>query len=318
VEGNHLPRSPDPLWRLKVSHGRTDPSGTGDSPTWRIRGGTLDVSRPLILGVLNVTPDSFSDGGEHLDPRSAALRAEELAEEGADLVDIGAESTRPGAPSVSAEEEWSRLEPVLRRLQGSLPVPISVDTTKAEVAARALELGASVINDVSGLRAEPAIAGLVAESDAGLIVMHMRGDPRTMQRDLEYEDLMGEVRASLADSLSAAKRAGCRPSQTVVDPGIGFGKTPEGSLRLLGRLDELRCLGRPIMVGPSRKSFIGNVLDLSLEERLEATIAACVVALERGARLFRVHDVRAVRRALDMADSIQQAAEDEGRMTLVG
>ncbi|MEJ2342756.1 MAG: dihydropteroate synthase [Gemmatimonadales bacterium] len=160
-----------------MPHGRTDPSGTGDSPTWRIRGGTLDVSRPLILGVLNVTPDSFSDGGEHLDPRSAALRAEELAEEGADLVDIGAESTRPGAPSVSAEEEWSRLEPVLRRLQGSLPVPISVDTTKAEVAARALELGASVINDVSGLRAEPAIAGLVAESDAGLIRQDAGGEP---------------------------------------------------------------------------------------------------------------------------------------------
>ena len=318
MEGSHLPRSPDPVGRLKVSDGPPDRADMRDLSTWRIRGGTLDLSRPLILGVLNVTPDSFSDGGVHLDPRSAARRAEELAEEGADLVDIGAESTRPGAPSVSAEEEWSRLEPVLRRLQGSLPVPISIDTTKAGVAARALELGAAVINDVSGLRAEPAIAGLVAETGAGLIVMHMRGDPRTMQRDVEYEDLMGEIRASLADSLSAAERAGCRPSQTVVDPGIGFGKSPAGSLRLLGRLGELRCLGRPIMVGPSRKSFIGKVLELSLEERLEATIAACVVALERGARLFRVHDVRAVRRALDMADSIQQAAEDEGRMTLVG
>ncbi len=318
MEGSHLPRSPDPVGRLKVSGGPPDPADTGDLPTWRIRGGTLDLSRPLILGVLNLTPDSFSDGGVHLDHRIAARRAEELAEEGADLVDIGAESTRPGAPPVAAEEEWSRLEPVLSRLQGSLPVPISVDTTKAEVAARALELGAAVINDVSGLQAEPAIAGLAAETGAGLILMHMRGDPRTMQRDVEYEDLIGEIRASLAESLSVAERAGCGPSQIVVDPGIGFGKSPEGSLRLLARLGELRYLGRPIMVGPSRKSFIGRVLQLSLEERLEATIAACVVALERGARLFRVHDVRAVRRALDMADAIQQAADDEGRMTLVG
>ncbi|MEE9578131.1 MAG: dihydropteroate synthase [Gemmatimonadota bacterium] len=297
-----------------MSGGPTDPADAGDLPIWSIRGGTFDLRRPLILGVLNVTPDSFSDGGVHLDPRIAARRAEELAEEGADLVDIGAESTRPGAPPVSVEEEWSRLEPVLRRLQGSLPVPISVDTTKAEVAARALELGAAAINDVSGLRAEPAIAVLAAETGAGLIVMHMRGDPRTMQRDVEYEDLIGEIRASLAESLSAAERAGCEPSQTVVDPGIGFGKSPEGSLRLLARLGELRSLGRPIMVGPSRKSFIGNVLELSVEERLEATIAACVVALERGAHLFRVHDVRALRRALDMANSIQQA----GRMMMVG
>jgi len=318
VEGSHLPHSPDPVGRLKVSGGPPDPADTGDLPTWRIRGGTLDLGRPLILGVLNVTPDSFSDGGVHLDSRIAARRAEELAEEGADLVDIGAESTRPGAPPVAAEEEWSRLEPVLSRLQGSLPVPISVDTTKAEVAARALELGAAVINDVSGLQAEPAIAGLAAEAGAGLILMHMRGDPRTMQRDVEYEDLIGEIRTSLAESLSVAERAGCGLSQIVVDPGIGFGKSPEGSLRLLARLGELRSLGRPIMVGPSRKSFIGKVLKLSLEERLEATIAACVVALERGARLFRVHDVRAVRRALDMADSIQQAADDEGWMTLVG
>jgi dihydropteroate synthase len=301
-----------------VSGGPPDPADAGDPPTWRIRGGTLDLRRPHILGVLNVTPDSFSDGGVHLDPRIAARHAEELAEQGADLVDIGAESTRPGAAPVSAEDEWSRLKPVLRRLQGSLPVPISIDTTKAEVAARALELGVSVINDVSGLRADPAIAGLAAETGAGLIVMHRRGDPRTMQRDVEYEDLIGEIRASLAESLSVAEGTGCGLSQTVVDPGIGFGKSPEGSLRLLARLGELRSLGRPIMVGPSRKSFIGKVLELSVEERLEATIAACVVALERGARLFRVHDARALRRALDMADSIQQAANDGGRMTLVG
>jgi dihydropteroate synthase len=305
-----------------VSGGPPDPADAGDLHTWRIRGGNLDLRRPLILGVLNVTPDSFSDGGVHLDPGIATRRAEELAEEGADLVDVGAESTRPGAPPVSVEEEWSRLEPVLRRLQGSLLVPISVDTTKAEVAARALELGAAVINDVSGLRAEPAIAGLAAETGAGLIVMHMRGDPRTMQRDVEYEDLIGEIRAALAESLSVAERAGCGPSQTVVDPGIGFGKSPEGNLHLLARLGELRSLGRPIMVGPSRKSFIGKVLGLSAEERLEATIAACVVSLERGARLFRVHDVRALRRALDMADSIRQAGrmrmadDDEGRMMM--
>lgn len=292
-----------------MSGGPPDPAGPGDRPVWRIRGRTLELRRPLVLGVLNITPDSFSDGGAYLDPRSAARRAEQLAEEGADLVDIGAESTRPGAPPVSAEDEWRRLEPVLDRLQASLRVPLSVDTTKAEVAARALELGVAVINDVSGLRAEPAIAGLAAEAGAGLVVMHMRGDPRTMQRDVEYDDLMGEIRASLAASLAVAERSGCDPAQVVVDPGIGFGKSPEGSLRLLARLGELRCLGRPILVGPSRKSFIGNVLGLPIEERLEATVAACVLALERGAMLFRVHDVRPVRRALDMAHAIRQAGK---------
>jgi dihydropteroate synthase len=291
----------------------------GDLPVWRVRGGTFDLGRPLILGVINVTPDSFSDGGAHLDAQIAVRRAEELCEEGADVVDIGAESTRPGAPPVPVDEEWRRLEPVLQRLQGSLPVPISVDTTKRDVAARALELGVAVINDVSGLRAEPEIGGLVADAGAGLIVMHMRGDPRTMQRDVEYEDLIGEIRASLAESLSVAELAGCDPSQIVVDPGIGFGKSPEGSLRLLARLGELNPLGRPILVGPSRKSFIGKVLKLSIEERLEATLAACVVAFERGARLFRVHDVRAARRALDMAASIQQAGVDESLvLTKVG
>ena len=288
-----------------MSGGPPDPADAGDRPIWSIRGGTFDLRRPLILGVLNVTPDSFSDGGVHLDPRIAARRAEELAEEGADLVDIGAESTRPGAPPVSVEEEWSRLEPVLRRLQGSLSVPISVDTTKAEVAARALELGAAAINDVSGLRAESAIAGLAAETGAGLIVMHMRGDPRTMQRDVEYEDLIGEIRASLAESLSVAERAGCGPSQTVVDPGIGFGKSPVGNLQILRELATLGDVGRPILVGASRKSFIGSVLNLPVTERLEGSLSVAAVAAWQGAHIVRAHDVQETVRVVRMVDAIR-------------
>jgi dihydropteroate synthase len=277
-----------------------------ESPVWRLGDRRLPIDRPIVVGVLNVTPDSFSDGGSYLEPAAAEKRAHQLAEDGADVVDIGGESTRPGAPPVSVEEEWSRIGPVLERLQDSFAPPISVDTTKASVAARALDAGASAINDVSGLRADPGIASLAACSGAGLVLMHMRGDPRTMQTDVDYEDLIGEVRGSLATALQTAADSGCQVDQLIVDPGIGFGKSPEGSLRLLSQLDRFVDLGRPIMVGPSRKSFIGTVLNLPVEERVEATVAACVIALERGARLFRVHDVREVRRALDLADSIRR------------
>lgn len=259
-----------------------------------------------MVGVLNITPDSFSDGGRFLDPAAAADRARAMVEEGADVVDLGAESTRPGAEPVPVEEEWRRLAPVLQRLRG-LPAPISVDTTKAEIARRALEEGASAMNDVSGLRFEPAIAELAAETGAGLVLMHMRGDPRTMQRDTAYHDLIGEVRDSLAASRDAALAAGCRPGQLVLDPGIGFGKSAEGNLELLARLAALRDLGLPLLVGPSRKSFLGAILGLPPEERVEGTLAACVMALVAGARLFRVHDVLPARRALDVAEAIRRA-----------
>ncbi len=270
---------------------------------WRVRGGELPLDRPLVMGVLNVTPDSFYDGGEHLDPGAAVEQAHRMAEEGADLVDVGGESTRPGASPVEAEEEWARVGPVLEELGGG-PVPISVDTTKSEVAARALDAGAAVINDVSGLRFDAGLADLAAERGAGLVLMHMRGTPRTMQDRTEYDDLVAEVRAFLSEAVDEAGRRGCDPAQIVVDPGIGFAKTARGSLEIVGRAGEFAVRGRPVLVGPSRKSFIGEVLEVPAGERLEGTLAACVLALERGARVFRVHDVRAARRALDLAHAV--------------
>lgn len=277
-----------------------------EPPGWRLRGRRLPLDRPAIVGILNVTPDSFSDGGRFLDPGRAAERARAMVEEGADVVDVGAESTRPGAASVSAEEEWGRLAPVLARLR-DLDVPVSVDTTKRFVAERALAAGAAAINDVSGLRFEPALAELAAREGAGLVLMHMRGTPRTMQEDVSYGDLVGEVREGLRSSLGVALEAGCDPEQVVVDPGIGFGKSAEGNLELLARLDAFRGLGSPILVGPSRKSFIGKLLNVDSSERIEGTLAACVMALDRGASLFRVHDVRPLRRGLDLAHAILAA-----------
>lgn len=299
-----MPEHSGPLTMAAADRG---PAEGGDRPVWRIRDRTIHLGRPVVVGILNVTPDSFSDGGAYLDPSLAAERAHALAADGADLIDIGGESTRPGARAVSADEEWFRVGPVLERLQGSIPVPLAVDTTKADVARRALDLGVAVLNDVSGLAADPRLAILAAETGAGLVLMHMRGEPRTMQENVEYRDLLGEIRDGLSSSLRLAIEAGCAPAQLVVDPGIGFGKSAQGNLRLLAELGELLALGRPVLVGPSRKSFIGKVLDLPVQDRVEGTVAACVMALERGARLFRVHDVREVRRALDLADSIRRA-----------
>lgn len=295
-----------------MSVGGATATAPADTCAWRLRGSRFDLSRPLVAGILNLTPDSFSDGGLHLDPAVALDRAHELVDQGADLLDIGGESSRPGAEPVDARTEWRRLEPVLTRLDG-LSIPISVDTTKLEVARAALACGAAAINDITGLRAEPGLADLAAESGAGLILMHMRGNPRTMQRDVAYADLIGEVRAALAASIGTAVARGCDPSQLVVDPGIGFGKSAAGNLELLARLEELSGLGRPLLVGPSRKSFIGAVLNVPVDQRVEGTVAACVLALERGARIFRVHDVREVRRSLDLAHAIRRAgAASEG------
>lgn len=275
----------------------------GDGATWRVRGAELALDRPLVMGILNVTPDSFYDGGDHLDPGDAVERARRMVDAGADLLDVGGESTRPGAPPVEAEEEWARVGPVLEELDGG-PVPISVDTTKSEVAARALDAGAAVINDVSGLRFDARLADLAAGRGAGLVLMHMRGTPRTMQDHTEYDDLVQEVRAFLDDAVAEARRRGCSPDQIAVDPGIGFAKTARGSLEIVGRAGEFGVRGRPVLVGPSRKSFIGEVLDVPAGERLEGTLAACVLALERGARIFRVHDVGPARRALDLAHAV--------------
>ena len=255
------------------------------------------------MGVVNVTPDSFSDGGLHLQPDRAAAAARAMVRDGAALVDVGAESTRPGAEPVSLDEELRRLVPVLERLDG---VPVSVDTAKAEVARRALSLGAVMINDVTALRGDPALAGVVAEAGGYLCLMHMQGEPRTMQRDPRYDDVVSEVRAFLEERLSRAVAAGLREEDVCLDPGIGFGKTVQHNLELLRRLGELAELGRPIVVGVSRKSTIGRVLG-DPEARTGSTagsVGAAVAAFDRGASIFRVHDVREHVEALALAEAI--------------
>lgn len=271
---------------------------------WRTARRELDLSRPAVMGVLNVTPDSFFDGGRYLGAEVALGRLEELVSEGADIVDIGGESTRPGADPVSPAEQIRRVVPVIEAGAARTTVPISIDTTKAEVARVALEAGAEIINDVSGLRFDAGLGELAAERGAGLVLMHMRGQPKTMQREIRFGDLMGEIVAELRGSVDAALTAGCDAEQIVIDPGIGFGKTASQNLEIIARVGRLLELGLPVLLGPSRKSFIGKALGLDVDERVEATMAACVLGLAGGARIFRVHDVRAARRALDMAAAI--------------
>jgi dihydropteroate synthase len=256
------------------------------------------------MGILNVTPDSFSDGGLHADPEAAAERGLALAADGADILDIGGESTRPGADPVPAEEEIRRVVPVVEAVRRRSGVLISVDTTKAEVARRALDAGADIINDVSALRFDPALAGVVAGAGAGLILMHMKGTPRTMQVAPFYEDLLGEVRGFLEHRFREAVAAGIPAERILLDPGLGFGKRLEHNLTLINRLDVFADLGRPLVLGPSRKSFIGKILNAPPQERLEGTIAAAVFGVVRGAHVLRVHDVREVGRALRVAESI--------------
>lgn len=276
----------------------------GSAASWRTARRTFDLEKPVIMGVLNVTPDSFSDGGRFLGGEEVSRRLEDMQAEGVDIVDIGGESTRPGANPVTEEEELSRVMPAIEAATGRFDLPVSIDTTKADVARAALDAGAEVINDISGLRFDPELGELAAKTGAGLVLMHIRGEPRTMQRRVHYEDLMGEIVAELRGSTEQAQAAGCRAEQLVVDPGIGFGKTAEHNLAVINEVDRVVALGYPVLIGPSRKSFIGKTLGLEVGDRLEATIAACVVALLRGARIFRVHDVIEARRALDMAEAI--------------
>src|SRR3954470_5739902 len=247
--------------------------------------------RPSVMGVVNVTPDSFSDGGVNFVPHEAAASARRMVEDGATIVDIGGESTRPGSDGVSLDEELRRVVPVLERLAG---LPVSIDTSKAEVARRALELGAEVVNDVTALRGDPALAEVVAESGAYLCLMHMQGEPRTMQADPRYDDVVSEVAAFLEERLRAAVDAGIAEERICLDPGIGFGKTVEHNFELVRRLDELTVLGRPVVIGFSRKSSLGKLLgDLeATTASVAASIGAAVAAYERGATILRVHDVR--------------------------
>jgi dihydropteroate synthase len=260
---------------------------------------------PRVLGVLNVTPDSFSDGGVHLDPKEAVTHAERLVAEGASMIDIGGESTRPGATAVSPEAEWARIGPVLSGLSGRLSVPISVDTRHSEVAEKAVDAGADLVNDVEGLRSE-SMRRAVAKSGAAAIVMHMRGEPATMQDDLVYADLRGEVFSALAAATDRAVAEGIPAEKLLIDPGLGFGKSAEQSLELLLHIGEFRSLGYPVVLGASRKSFLGWILgNREPGQRLEAGIAAAVLAAERGVALVRTHDVAPTVRALSLVRAAQ-------------
>jgi dihydropteroate synthase len=252
------------------------------------------------MGVVNVTPDSFSDGGVHLDPEVAAAAARRMLAEGAAIVDVGGESTRPGSDGVSLEEELRRVVPVLERLAGE--VPVSIDTAKAEVARRALELGAVMVNDVTAFRADPAIAEVAAEHGAYVCLMHMQGEPRTMQLDPHYDDVAGEVAAFLEERLAFAVAHGVQEERVCLDPGIGFGKTVEHNLELLRRLDVLVALGRPVLIGISRKSSLRRLV--GSDELLGASVAAAVAAFERGASILRVHDVKEHVDALTVAKAL--------------
>jgi dihydropteroate synthase len=253
------------------------------------------VRAPVIMGVVNVTPDSFSDGGLFLDADAAVDHGRRLAGEGAAILDVGGESTRPGAEPVAEDEELRRVLPVVERLAadaGAADVRISIDTTKAAVARAALDAGATIVNDVSAFRFDPGHAAVVAESGAGCCLMHMLGEPRTMQQDPSYEDVVSDVKAFLEERLAFATREGIAEERVWLDPGIGFGKTVEHNLELLRRLNEIVAIGRPVVIGTSRKSFLGKLAGgRDQSERLPGTIATNVLALERGATVFRVHDV---------------------------
>lgn len=256
--------------------------------------------RPSVMGVLNVTPDSFSDGGVHLDPDVAAAAARRMVEEGAAIVDVGGESTRPGSAGVSAEKELRRVLPVLERLGGE--IPLSIDTSKSEVARAALERGAILVNDVTALRGDPELAGVVADAGAYLCLMHMQGEPRTMQEAPRYDDVAAEVAAFLEQRLAVAVAAGISEERICLDPGIGFGKTVEHNLELARRLDVLVALGRPVVVGFSRKSSLRRLT--GSDDLLGASVAAAVAAYERGAAILRVHDVRPTVDALTVARAV--------------
>ena len=260
-------------------------------------------SAPRIMGVVNVTPDSFSDGGRYLDPRAAVEHGADLAAQGAAILDVGGESTRPGAEPVGQEEELRRVLPVVGGLAESVPdAVLSIDTTKAEVARQAVAAGATIVNDVTALRGDPELVGVVAESGAGCCLMHMLGEPRTMQDSPRYDDVVSEVKAFLEERLAFAVAGGVDEQAVWLDPGIGFGKTAAHNLELLARLDEIVALGRPVVVGTSRKSFLGRLAGgREPDQRLPGTIATNVLALERGASVFRVHDVAAVSDALAVA-----------------
>jgi len=278
-----------------------------------IRMGSRELAlgpRPALVGVVNVTPDSFSDGGQYLDPKAAVAHGEELIAEGADLLDIGGESTRPGAEPVGLDEELARVIPVIRGLAARVKAPLSIDTRHARVAREAVAAGACLVNDVTGLTGDPEMARAVAETGAGLVIMHIQGDPGTMQQNPTYDNLMADVCRFLRRGIVAAREAGVPEDHILIDPGIGFGKRLQHNLQILSRLGQLRTLGRPIMVGASRKRFIGEVTGIKAPaERIFGTAAACALAVAQGALALRVHDVAEMRQAVAVAAAVVEDGE---------
>lgn len=278
---------------------------------WKLSRRTLPVGeRTLVMGILNVTPDSFSDGGQFFSVPRALAHAEEMIADGADILDIGGESTRPGAAAISTEEELSRVLPVIKYLAKNSAVPISIDTTKAAVARAALDAGAEIVNDISALRFDPQVADAAAQAHAGLVLMHSRGTQSTMHSLEPVADIMVEVEESLRRSIAEAERRGVRRESIALDPGIGFGKSQDQNLELIAKLDQFasRFLDFPILIGPSRKSFIGRLLDgAPVSERLYGTMATVTAAVLKGAHIVRVHDVRAAVETVRVADAIRRA-----------
>ncbi len=262
--------------------------------------------RTWIMGVINITPDSFSDGGLYFDKDKALEKGLQLIEEGTDIIDIGGESTRPGSEPISPEDEIRRVVPIITALRRRTDTLISIDTTKSEVAHAALDAGADIINDISALRYDPQMAPLVAEADVPVILMHMKGKPKTMQVNPTYEDVLLEVKAFLEESIDKAQAHGIKKEKIIIDPGIGFGKRLKDNLTLINNLHILEVLERPILIGVSRKSFIGTILDSPPEERLEGTIASAILSIIHGAHILRVHDVVSVKKAVRVAEAIMR------------
>ena len=278
--------------------------GLRQKGTLALRDHVLRLDHTLLMGVVNVTPDSFSDGGQFLDVGRAVEHAKRLVEEGAEILDVGAESSRPGSDPVSGEQEWARLSPVLERLMREVDVPVSVDTYKAETAERALQLGVHLLNDIGGLRS-PEMLAVAARFQVPVVIMHMKGEPKTMQHNVHYDDVVKEVGEFLTAQARRATEAGV--PQVVIDPGIGFGKNVEHNLTLLKQLGDLARLPYPLLVGPSRKAFLGKIAGGEAGDRLEATLAAVTAAVLGGADIVRVHDIKACRKAVLVADAIRAA-----------
>jgi dihydropteroate synthase len=276
---------------------------------WRAGPHTLECgSRTLVMGILNVTPDSFSDGGRFFDPEIAVAEGIEMVRDGADLLDVGGESTRPGSDPVPLETELDRVLPVIKRLVAEVSVPISVDTRKPEVAKRALEAGAAIVNDVTA-GSDPEMFAVVRRLGAGMVLMHMRGEPKSMQQLTDYDDVVEDVRAYLGERIEAAAGAGIERERLAIDPGLGFAKTTDQSLLLMKEVGAFAELGRPLLVGPSRKSFIGDVLGTDVRERMEGTAGAVAWMAGRGAHVVRVHDVKQMVRVVRVVDAIRRAGE---------